>query len=57
VQNQRVRVLLGDREVFSHQMTSDIGRVGGVQWTFEGAGEIRQLEMTDTNRKVDLMGE
>ena len=56
VQNQRVRVWLGDREVFSHQMTSDIGRVGGVQWTFEGAGEIRQLEMRDANRKVDLMG-
>ncbi len=57
VQNQRVRVWLGDREVFSHQMTSDIGRVGGVQWTFEGSGEIRQLEMKDANRKVDLMGE
>ena len=56
VQNQRVRVWLGDREVFSHQMTSDIGRVGGVQWTFEGSGEIRQLEMKDANRKVDLMG-
>ena len=55
VQNQRVRVSLGNREVFSHQMTSDIGRVGGVQWTFEGAGEIRHLEMTDANRKVDLM--
>ncbi len=57
VQNQRVRVSLGEREVFSHQMTSDIGRVGGVQWTFEGAGEIRHLEMKDANRKVDLMGE
>ena len=57
VQNQRVRVSLGDREVFSHQMTSDIGRVGGVQWLFEGAGEVRQLEITDANRKVDLMGE
>ncbi len=57
VQDQRVRVSLGDREVFSHQMTSDIGRVGGVQWMFEGAGEIRQLEITDANRKVDLMGE
>ncbi len=56
VQNQRVRVWLSDREVFSHQMTSDIGRVGGVQWTFEGEGEIRQLEMRDANRKVNLMG-
>ncbi len=55
VQDQRVRVSLGDREVFSHLMTSAIGRVGGVQWTFEGAGEIRQLEMKDAERTVNLM--
>ena len=54
VQNRRVRVLLGDREVFSHQMTSDIGRVGGVQWTFEGSGEIRQLKVRDANRNTVL---
>ena len=55
VQDRRVRVSLNGHEVFSHQMRSDIGRVGGVQWTFEGAGEVRRLEMEDEKGAVDLM--
>lgn len=57
VQNNQLRVWLNGEEVFTHLLASNIGRVGGVQWTFEGAGEIRQLVMEDEEGKVDLMTE
>ena len=55
VQDNRLHVSLNGQEVFVHPLASDIGRVGGAQWTFEGAGEIRQLEMVDAERKVKLI--
>lgn len=55
VQDNRLLVSLNGDEVFVHSLTSDIGQVGGVQWTFEGIGEIRRLAMKDKKRRVDLM--
>ena len=55
VQDRQLRVLLNEKEVFTHTLASNIGRVGGVQWTFEGVGEIRELRIEDKDRQVNLM--
>ena len=55
VQNKHLRVRLNEEEVFTHTLASDIGKVGGVQWTFEGLGEVRRLAMADEKNRVDLV--
>ena len=57
VHKNQLQLWLNGEEVFVHTLDSDIGKVGGVQWTFEGLGEIRRLGMEDGVKSVDLMRE
>lgn len=41
--------------VFAHELSDDIGAIGGVQYIFEGLGEIRMLEMKDKTQSIDLI--
>lgn len=50
-----VSVQINDEAVFEHQLSSDIGQIGGVQMGFEGIGEIRSLTLTDEDEVVDLI--
>lgn len=55
VKDNHVFVSLNGQQVFDHQLASDIGKIGGVQWGFEGLGEIRSLHLSDGERTMDLM--
>lgn len=55
VRDNHLFVSLNGQEVFHHQLSSDIGNIGGVQWMFEGLGEIRSLQLSDGERTMDLM--
>ncbi|MEM9671655.1 MAG: hypothetical protein ACFB15_23210 [Cyclobacteriaceae bacterium] len=55
VKDNLMVVSLNNQEVFRHQLASNIGSIGGVQWTFEGLGEIRQLRLQDDVESLDLM--
>lgn len=55
VRDNRITVSLNGRQVFEHQLSSDIGKIGGVQWSFEGLGEIRSLQLSDAERIINLM--
>ena len=46
---------INDEPVFAHELSDDIGLVGGVQYIFEGLGEIRKLEMNDKTQTIDLL--
>ncbi len=46
---------INDEPVFAHELSDDIGRIGGVQYIFEGLGEIRMLEIQDKTQSIDLL--
>ena len=53
--NNQLIAYINNQEVFTHQLSSDIGLIGGVEFMFEGLGEIRQLVMQDDNNTFDLL--
>lgn len=55
VQDNRITLMLNDKPIFNHELSSGIGSIGGVQFMFEGLGEIRTLNLTDTKKTIDLM--
>ena len=46
---------INDEPVFAHELSDDIGMIGGVQYIFEGLGEIRQLKLNDKAQTIDLL--
>ena len=55
VRNNHLFLSLNNKQVFDHKLSSDIGNIGGVQWMFEGLGEIRSLHLDDEERSLDLI--
>lgn len=55
VQDKQLKVYRQDQLIFEHILTEDIGRIGGVQWQFEGLPEIKQLELNTGKKKLDLL--
>ncbi len=54
-EQQQLTVWIDDKKVFTHEMKSDIGKIGGVQWYFEGVGEIRDLSIGEHSGVVNMM--
>lgn len=46
---------INDEPVFAHELSNDIGQIGGVQYIFEGLGEIRVLELKDKTQHLNLL--
>lgn len=46
---------INDEPVFAHELSDDIGLIGGVQYIFEGLGEIRMLDIKDKTRSINLL--
>ncbi len=55
VEDQEVTVLLGGEAVFQKQLQQSLGKIGGVQWYFEGLGEIRELTLEDNQQTQALV--
>lgn len=54
-EENKLLVSINDQQIFEHQLSGDIGMVGGVQFTFEGIGEIRKLMLTDEDQELNLL--
>ena len=48
-------VSINDEPVFAHELSDDIGQIGGVQFIFEGLGEVRSLHLYDKENSIDLI--
>ena len=55
VQDRQLQVYRQDQLIFNHLLSGNIGQIGGVQWQFEGLPEIKQLELYDGEKKLDLL--
>jgi len=55
VSQGRLAVSIDGREVFEKELQVDLGKIGGVQWVFEGLGEIQELVLRDTQQEIDFM--
>ncbi len=55
MKDEQLSVLLNGKPVFQHLLAADIGKIGGVQWTFEGLGEVRQLILQDEEITMNLI--
>ncbi|UJH67686.1 hypothetical protein [Allomuricauda sp. SCSIO 65647] len=51
-----LKVFVEQQEVYSKELTVDLGKIGGVQWYFEGLGEINELRLADEQQEIDLVG-
>ncbi len=48
-------VSINDEPVFAHELPDGIGSVGGIQFIFEGLGEVDVLKMVDKDEAIDLI--
>ena len=55
VRDNRVTVFLNGQSVYKHLLRSDIGKIGGVQWIFQGIGEIQKLRISDSEERFDML--
>ena len=46
-----------EQEIFSQELRVDLGKIGGVQWYFEGLGEIEELQIADRQQEINLVSE
>jgi hypothetical protein len=53
--DNHLTLYVNGKKAFETQLASDIGKIGGVQWTFEGTAEIRDLNLTDGEHHLDLI--
>jgi hypothetical protein len=53
--DNHLTLYVNGKKAFETQLASDIGKIGGVQWTFEGTAEIRDLNLTDGEHHMDLI--
>ncbi len=51
-----LKVFVEEQEAYSKELTVDLGKIGGVQWYFEGLGEINELTFTDDQQQIGLVG-
>jgi hypothetical protein len=56
VKDDQVKVFLNGMLVYTYSLQSDIGKIGGVQWMFQGLAEIRALDIYDSANRMDLIG-
>ncbi|MEM7369961.1 MAG: hypothetical protein AAF587_15250 [Bacteroidota bacterium] len=52
-----VHTYINGESVFERRLHSDIGQIGGVQFGFEGLGEIRSLVLRDQEEEDRLIGQ
>ena len=57
VKDNQVMVLLDEKVVYRSRLSSNIGKVGGVQWMFQGISEIRTLDIYDSKRRMRLISQ
>ncbi len=57
VKNGQAIVSLNGKVVYTYGLRSDIGKIGGVQWMFQGIGEIRTLDLYDPEKRMGLIGQ
>lgn len=50
-----LKVFIEEQEVYSKELTVDLGKIGGVQWYFEGLGEINEMYLEDQDQKLGLL--
>jgi len=55
VRDQQLIASVNEDPVFAHELSGDIGKVGGVQFIFEGIGEVRTLSMKDKKQSLNLI--
>ena len=55
VEDEILTIHIDEKEVFSRELKVDLGEIGGVQWYFEGLGEIKELELSDSQQTLDLI--
>jgi hypothetical protein len=55
VKGNQLVVKLNNKQVFAHTLSSFIGKIGGVQWMFEGLGEVRSLTLKDGENTIHLI--
>lgn len=53
--HNQIFVSINDEPVFAHELPDGIGSVGGIQFIFEGLGEVDVLKMTDKDETIDLI--
>ena len=53
--HNQIFVSINDEPVFAHELPSSIGPVGGIQFIFEGLGEVDILKMVDKDETIDLI--
>lgn len=57
VKDNQLIILINNKPVYNQQLTRDLGKIGGVQWSFEGLGEIRLMQIEDKDSKIDFLSE
>lgn len=55
VRDNQLIASINDEPIFAHQLQDDIGQIGGVQYAFEGLGEIRLLEIKDKKQVLNFL--
>ncbi len=50
-----LKVYLGDKFIYSDTLSSDIGKIGGVQFWFDGKAEISQLIISDNENEINYL--
>ncbi|MDH5382762.1 MAG: hypothetical protein OEW75_18040, partial [Cyclobacteriaceae bacterium] len=57
VKDNQLAIFINDKPIHNQQLTKDLGQIGGVQWTFEGLGEIGLMQIEDKDSKIDFLSE
>ncbi|BFP39230.1 hypothetical protein FGF1_00750 [Flavobacteriaceae bacterium GF1] len=55
VSDGMLTIVLDDQIAFQKELKVDLGKIGGVQWTFEGQGEIKELVLEDEQQQWNLL--
>lgn len=53
--HNQIFVSINDEPVFAYELPASIGSVGGIQFIFEGLGEVDVLKMVDKDETIDLI--
>lgn len=50
-----LKIFLNGAPVFQRKLRESLGKIGGVQWYFDGLGEIRELTLMDQKHELPLV--
>lgn len=53
--DNQLAIFLNEQLVYERTLVDDIGKIGGAQFSFEGLGEVRLLQLKDEMEVVDLL--